>query len=320
MFKVAVLGAGLSCALSIVGLADPVRAEPTANSDGAPSKVHQDAVASAPSAPSHRLKWIYPRFRLWQWGLSIAATGYFTYSVLQDPRKANMHWDYPLPGDKLARDALVAQGHAGRRKANNGSNALWHVTEFFPFADAIVVPLLFDDFNFDVAWQMTLLNWQGLSVAGAVNRLTHDWMSRDRPALKGCEEYGPEYSEEFCQNDAPRVTQSFISGHASSVYFGAGATCAHHQAFPMYGHRVADIGICALTVAAATTDGLLRIVADAHWMTDVLAGALVGFGAGYGLSYGLHYAWPMQELERAGMMLVPVASDRSFELRLLGEM
>jgi membrane-associated phospholipid phosphatase len=276
------------------------------------------APAAEPAASKHRLEWNYPRFRYWEWGIALVTTGYFTYSVLQEPRTVDMGWHDPLPGDDPARNLFVAKGHAGRRKANNASNALWHVTEFFPFADSIIVPLLFDDFNVDVAWQMTLLNWQGIAVTGAINRLTHDWMGRDRPALKGCEEHGPEYSEEFCQSDAPRNTQSFISGHAASVFFGAGATCAHHTALPMYGHPVADIGICVVALGAASLNGGLRMVADAHWMTDVLAGVLVGLGSGFGMAYGLHYATPLKKLEKAGIVVAPLVGENQAGVQVLG--
>jgi hypothetical protein len=271
-----------------------------------------------PRESQQRLRWKYPRFRYWQWGLSIAATGYFTYSVLNEPRKSDMGWHDAAPGDTFFRSALLAKGVDGRRRANIASNRLWHVTEFFPFADSVIVPLFFDDFNIDVAWQMTLINWQGIAVTGAINRLTHDWMARDRPALKGCEKYGPEYSEEFCENDAPRVTQSFISGHAASVFFGAGATCAHHMAFPMYGHPIADYGVCGLLLASATTVGALRVVADTHWATDIFAGAVVGLGSGFGLAYALHYATPLAELQEAGILLMPLVQPGEVTLQLLG--
>jgi membrane-associated phospholipid phosphatase len=179
--------------------------------------------------------------------------------------------------------------------------------------------LLFDDWNWDVAWQMTLLNWQGVAVMGAINRLTHDLIARDRPLLEGCKEYGPDYADP-CDDDGAWGVHSFIGGHAASVYFGAGATCAHHLALELYGHPVADIGICALILGAATTSGVSRMVADAHWLSDTVIGALVGLGSGFGLAYGLHYATPLQKLETAGMMLIPVVSGESAELRLVGSL
>src|SRR6187549_3317817 len=123
-------------ALLLVALAALV-AKPGLASEQAPEPEPEPE----PAASKHRLEWNYPRFRYWEWGIALVGTGYFTSSVLQDPRRVDMGWHEPLPGDDPARNLFVAEGHAGRRKANNASNALWHVTEFFPFADSIIVPL-----------------------------------------------------------------------------------------------------------------------------------------------------------------------------------
>jgi membrane-associated phospholipid phosphatase len=249
----------------------------------------------------------------------VAAGGYFFYSVLSDPRDIGWTWRARLPGDEFVRDRIVAKGQAGRRKISNMSNRLWHIIELFPLADGLVAPLLFDDFNVDVAWQLTALNLQGIAVMGAINRLTHDFTRRARPALQGCREQGDEYSH-YCTTTSATPNQSFISGHAASVFYGAGATCAHHLALPMYGQRAADIGICALGLAAATAAGTLRIVADTHWMTDVLAGAVAGFGAGWGLAYGLHYSMPLKKMHEASLMVLPIASAEKLELRVFGRL
>jgi len=301
----------------VLFLAATAQAAPEAPAASSSDSKASAASPEAPADPEHRLHWDFPRFRLWQYGLTAAAAGYFTYSVLSDPRDIKWSWHKPLPGDDATRDALVAKGHDGRRKAKNRSDRLWHITEFYPVVDTLVTTLAFDDLNYDVAFQMTMLNVQGLAVMGAVNRLTHDHMRRDRPALEGCEEEGPDYSH-YCLSDTVVPKQSFLSGHAASVFFGASITCAHHFAFPLYGHPVADYGICALGLAAATTTGALRIVTDAHWLSDVVAGALTGIGAGWGLAYGLHYAWPLKKMQEAGMMLVPVATEDKVELQVLG--
>lgn len=302
----------LSSMLTVGGMVETAAAaEPLATAEG------QAQAGLDPPQTGQRLHWNYPRFRLWQYGLSVAAGGYFFYSVLTEPPNVDWTWRSRGPGDEFAREQLVARGHAGRRKVNNISNRLWHVIELYPLADSLVVPLLFDDFNLDVAWQMTAINLQGIAVMGAINRLTHDFMRRERPALEGCREQGDDYHH-YCTTKSTTPKQSFISGHAASVFYGAGATCAHHLALPMYGHRAADIGICALGLTAATAAGALRIVSDAHWMTDVLAGAAAGLGAGWGMAYALHYAMPLQKMHEAGIMLLPIASEEKLELRLLG--
>lgn len=267
----------------------------------------------------HRLVWNYPRFRAIEWGISLAATGYFTYSVLGKGHDIDWTWRSTLPGDEATRDAWVAKSEAGRRRANNASNRLWHVVEFFPFADGLIVPLLTDNFNVDVAWQLTLINWQGVAVMGAINRLTHDFTRRARPALEGCAEEGDDYSH-YCRSTSASPRQSFISGHAASVFYGAGATCAHHQAMPMYGHPIADTGICALGLALATTDGVLRVVADTHWLSDVVFGAIAGFGAGWGLAYGLHYATPLNALQKTGLMVIPLVDQKQLGLQVQGRL
>jgi membrane-associated phospholipid phosphatase len=42
-------------------------------------------------------------------------------------------------------------------------------------------------------------------------------------------------------------------------------------------------------VVLATADGVLRIMGDRHYATDVLTGAAIGFGFGYGVPTLLHY-------------------------------
>jgi len=72
---------------------------------------------------------------------------------------------------------------------------------------------------------------------------------------------------------------------------------------------------CARDVFLATADGILRIVGDRHYATDVLTGAAIGFSFGYGMPTLLHYgvsrapssaSWTVSPMvgPRAGLMLV----------------
>ncbi len=64
---------------------------------------------------------------------------------------------------------------------------------------------------------------------------------------------------------------SFPSGHTATAF--TFATMLHME----YGWRSPWFSIGAYTVAAAT--GVMRMANDRHWMTDVLAGALIGIGS-----------------------------------------
>ena len=59
---------------------------------------------------------------------------------------------------------------------------------------------------------------------------------------------------------------SFWSGHASSAFVGAAVTC-HFQSSEK----------CAVSLAAASATGYLRIAGNKHWFSDVIAGAAAGF-------------------------------------------
>jgi membrane-associated phospholipid phosphatase len=58
---------------------------------------------------------------------------------------------------------------------------------------------------------------------------------------------------------------------------------------PLYGDQLADVLACAGTLTLAATTGVLRIVGDRHYATDVLVGAMIGFTVGYGMPTLLHY-------------------------------
>ncbi len=269
-----------------------------------------DAEEQDPVAARRRLHWNYPRFRWWEAVLSAAATGGQVALETATEGFRDGGWPNGILFDNPLREALVAESVHGRSQAAKISDILWPVTQVFPVIDSLLTPILSDECNFDVALQMTLINWQVLGVTGLVTRAAQFAAGRSRPLLKGCAE-DPHYSGS-CHPDTSGRTASFISGHTSLSFAAAGLTCAHHQALPLYGGNAADAVICALTIASATTTGVLRIMADKHWPTDVMIGALIGSATGYGLPRLLHYHQPahvkVKELD-AQLTLVPYASD-----------
>jgi membrane-associated phospholipid phosphatase len=236
----------------------------------------------------HRLEWTYPRFRPVEYVAAGLATGAGLY--LEGATRGNP--DNQLRGgillDEVTRDVLVAGSADTRDTVATVSDYLWHSTQYFPVLDSLITPLVSDRGNLDVAMQMTLINWQVQGVAFLITRATHRVIGRSRPVRVGCaddETYDP-----ICAED-PRIgaTASFLSGHTSMAFAGAALTCSHHISLPLYGGNAADAGICALTLVSASTIGVLRIVSDRHWWTDVMAGAGVGLATGFGLPFLLHY-------------------------------
>jgi membrane-associated phospholipid phosphatase len=90
---------------------------------------------------------------------------------------------------------------------------------------------------------------------------------------------------------------------------------------PIYGSDAADDGACVLMSAATVATGIARIAADRHFATDVLAGALIGFGSGYGLPWFLHYRTRDANgagEATAGVALLPMAGPGLLGLSVAG--
>lgn len=82
----------------------------------------------------------------------------------------------------------------------------------------------------------------------------------------------------------PDAFFSFWSGHTAAAF---GAAAAAGQVARLRGYR-SWRWILGLGLAGAAACGYLRVAADRHWSTDVLAGAAVGTSAGLGLPVLLH--------------------------------
>jgi membrane-associated phospholipid phosphatase len=184
-----------------------------------------------------------------------------------------------------------------------------------------LVSLATDRLNFDGAWQLSMINWQAESLAATLTRLSHRTVGRARPSLQECAR-DPAYSDD-CVPEAEERTASFVSGHTSMAMTGAALVCAHHQALPLYGNAIVDGTVCGLALAAASTNGILRIMAGQHWPTDVVAGIVIGLGTGYGLPHLLHYRNGRPEALGSSPLpsrtvLLPMASDRVLGVRWMG--
>jgi membrane-associated phospholipid phosphatase len=90
---------------------------------------------------------------------------------------------------------------------------------------------------------------------------------------------------------------SFPSGHATSAFSFAGVVGAEHG--PAWG---------ALSYALATAVGYSRMVDNAHWFRDIVAGATIGIS--YGI--GVHYTRSEKSGANAGLELAPVLGGGEF--------
>lgn len=237
--------------------------------------------------PDHRLTWRdeWPEFRPIEYGLTAAllielSFVEFGMNEVDRPRYAG-----GVLFDDGVRNVTRLPARSGREAAATASD----VTRMVPLVqavavDGLLVPLLLDDGNAHVAWQLTAMNVMSMATVGVFNRTNHRVVGRARPNEPECR--SADADDPYCG----RLYESFPAGHPSGAFLGAGMACAHHTYLPLYGGGVPDAVFgCGLPLSLSAATGALRLMADQHYATDVLVGSGLGFLGGFGLPIALHY-------------------------------
>lgn len=244
--------------------------------------------ASARADDEHRLELgpTYRGFPAWEYaaaGTLLVGSGLIRMFTTP-PAEASIRGGWLL--DEDVRDVFCGVSHESRERADFWSDLMWYGAQGFPVViDGLLVAWLADGFNHEVAWQITAMNYEAYAVAGILTSASHALIGRERPSGLSCDEdsaYDP-----LCGSRA--LYASFLSGHTSMAFAGAGLTCAHHQHLPLFGGNAWDAAACGLTTVMATATAMLRVLADRHYLTDVAISGAIGFAAGYLLPTFLHY-------------------------------
>jgi hypothetical protein len=307
------LGWGVSALLTLLSTPALAQAEPA-------EPVAADSEAFAPPKPverPHRIVWHYPRFRWWEYAAAGAvAVGNVSLEILYKSHPEDK-WNGPILADATVRKWLLVEDPAAQRKANQLSDFGWYGSTWYVLLDGIITPLASDRLNADVAFQLTLLNWQAIGLSGLLARLAHDTAGRSRPSLQGCSD------EPESTNKCEFRGASFVAGHAMMTSANAGLACANHYALPLYGGGVADALVCPVMVTTALSVGVLRMIADKHWFSDTVVGWAAGGSIGFGLPWLLHYG-PTAVRRVASPFpdtaLVPWVDEKSGGLQLIGRL
>ena len=177
-------------------------------------------------------------------------------------------WSSPILFDEGARNALRAGSEAGRSRAATASDIGYLGLPIYAIGvEAGLVTWLGKDKG-DAALQLALINAEALGINALLSRVTQKTVGRARPDA---------------QPGEPDNT-AFFSGHTSTAFTVASALCVQHSRLEIYGN-VGDKIVCPAAMTVAATTGLMRIVADRHWASDVIAGAILGTVMGAGVSW-----------------------------------
>lgn len=177
--------------------------------------------------------------------------------------------------DEDARGALLAPSLDGRELAATVSDALIVAL----LAQAALVDALWAPLTRGPAervWQGELALGFALGVTMILGEAVKSAVGRARPFERRCVE-GSQLPE--CQD--PDRFASFYSLHSAVAFTSAGFSCAMHLEHGLHGDGGADLAACSASLVGASVVGLLRVVADRHYLSDVLVGAAIGFLVGY---------------------------------------
>ncbi|MEZ4447598.1 MAG: phosphatase PAP2 family protein [Polyangiaceae bacterium] len=207
--------------------------------------------------------------------------------------------------DDAIRNALVLGSNQTRQSLAMMSNVTLGLLAAYPtVVDAAIVTWAVRG-SPDVAWQMTMINLQSYALSSLVTGALKRAADRERPVATACFE-DPTY-DDSCSNADKHY--SFPSGHSSMSFTGASLMCLHHLELDLYGGGGADVLACVAGLTTASLTGMARIVADRHYMTDVLAGAALGGISGGLVPWLLYYAWDTPPEPDTAMVIPSVGPD-----------
>jgi membrane-associated phospholipid phosphatase len=250
--------------------------------------------ARAQDAP---LTWDYPRFSAEEGVATVAfAVGTLVGEVVQ-PGAERGYWRSGVLFDDAVRGRLRARSLGAHDRALAASDHLWRASLAYPLLVDIWVLALGVHGSPEVAAQLLLIDLQSFAFTGSVTLLGQLLTRRDRPYVADCNGEGV---SGFNACGSKRDHTAFPSGHTATAMTGAMLTCFHHRRLDLLGSQVASGLLCGASVSAAVTAGVMRIVGDRHYATDVVAGLALGVLSGYVLPAWLHYGFSLQAPSRPG--------------------
>ena len=185
------------------------------------------------------------------------------------------------------------------------------------FRAGTLVPFVVDDYfatlsvhlNADVAIQLLFIDLEAYAISGVVSLGAEHLVGRARPYTEDCGARDPSSGALLHVCGTSNDSRSFYSGHATATATTAGLVCIAHQHLPLFGGGFADLAPCLAMIGVSAATGVLRMVYDEHWASDVIVGWAAGFASGYLLPAALHFGFgggrPPGEVVAGEMHAVP---------------
>jgi membrane-associated phospholipid phosphatase len=166
--------------------------------------------------------------------------------------------------DEPMRDLLRFESPDARIAAGVVSDVILWSLVAAPVIDHVFA-LALGDRDLETVGRMLLVDLQAYALTTVIVNIAKASVGRARPDANACMDTD---SPDECLSGMTDPNESFLSGHTAMAFTGQGE------------QGLGAVG-CAATLALASITGFLRVIADRHYSTDVLAGAALGLISGY---------------------------------------
>lgn len=229
----------------------------------------------------------WPRFRTPEYVATAALVVLNTFGGKIVPIPKKTLWHGGILFDQELRDRAVRLAPETKFRFKVAGDYLFPALTVMPIVfDSLILSLIVHG-SFDVAFQTSLISLQSLLSSSILNLLSKRLTARARPNVPDCEAANTGPGDPMCNSGG--AIRSFYSGHAGLAATGAGLICVNHEYLDLFGGGWADHLMCAGALAGASFVGISRVINDAHYATDSIAGILVGLGMGVVMPIALHY-------------------------------
>ncbi|HBG04909.1 MAG: hypothetical protein A2075_15170 [Geobacteraceae bacterium GWC2_58_44] len=213
--------------------------------------------------------------------LAAVGTAFFEHKNGK-PTKAK--WTSRNGFDESIRDALRLKSRSAREATHNASNVIMGVMIGAPVVESLAT-LGFRDKRWDALLQTEMINLESFIFTSLVSSVMQNLITRERPFVRNC-------ADERCEGELEN--RGMPSGHVAFAFTGAGLLCNHHKYQTIYEDPAVGRAVCAAGIGVSVLDGVLRIVSDRHYATDVAVGTVIGLFSGFVLPRLLHYSRPQE--------------------------
>ena len=269
----------------------------------------------------------WPRVKWWEVVAALSLTVGDTEFENRVPLPSHATWTQPILFDSWARSVFRGRTASLQQFASTSTDIM--------YMGGALVPFVMDDYfaaaglhqDVDLAWQLAAIDLQSFGIAGLVSLGAEHAVGRARPYTESCDARGQVLDSQghvLQTCGTGNDFRSFYSGHATSTATTAGLVCVHHQHLPLFGGGLADLSPCLVMISVSVATGLLRLVYDEHWASDVLVGWADGVLSGYVLPSLMHFGFgsggPVGEIDAGSAHMSPTIFTRpgGAELGMIG--